>query len=131
MSKTNHWGNTTANNAPGDTLTAEKLRETMRNLQAFVQPDAFDIYGHDLEDQERAFILDRRKLNEGLFGVRDREYSWIRRLLDGPELDRKMLVVPRPRLEETYFALRAKGIDVRLEPRYGAPSANDTGEHHG
>lgn len=108
-----------------DTLTTAKLREVQRMLEDYVRPDAFDIYGHDLPDQDRCFIIDRRKVHDGLF--KDSKWSWMSKVLEGPDIDRKLLIVPRPRLEATYQALRAQGVDVRLEPRYGAPAAPEDG----
>lgn len=104
-----------------DTLTTAKLRDMQRMLEHYVRPDAFDIYGHDLPDETRCFIIDRRSVHEELF--KDPKWDWMRKLFEHPEIDRKMLIVPRPRLDATYHAMRAEGIDVRLEPRYGsAPS---------
>jgi hypothetical protein len=116
---------TVANNsvdAPG--LTAAKLRAMARTVEDYVQPDAFDLYGHDLPDQEQAYILDRRAAHKALFkGLESWQYDLITR--HSPELDRKLLIVPRRRLEEMYRALKAQGRDVRLEPRYGAPAPAD------
>ena len=108
-------GNTTGVNSP--TLNVAKFREMARRLEDFVQPRAFDIYGHDLPDQEAAYILDRRKLNESLFKG---PTAWMGKLAGFVALHREMVIVHRTRLLSVYYAMKAEGLDVQLEPRYGA-----------
>src|SRR5882762_9001724 len=112
-------GNMTSPITPANTLTAEKLLAMVDqvNAQMRANPEIkIDLYGHDLLDQEQAFMLDRRKLNEQMYAGRS---AWMRRLVEHADLDREMVIVPRARLHQTFQTLREQGLDVRLEPRYG------------
>jgi hypothetical protein len=109
-------GNTTGVNSP--TLNVAKLREMARRLEDYVQPRAFDLYGHDLPDQEQAYIIDRRKLHEGLYKGPN---AWMGKLAAFIDLHRDMVIVHRTRLLSIYHSMKAQGLDVQLEPRYGAP----------
>ena len=104
---------------PPNTLTAEKLRAIWDQLPKMTPSSgAFDLYGHDMLDQERAFVIDRRKVNEQMYAGRS---AWMRRFVEHGDLDRQMVIVPRARLQEIFREAKAQGLDVRLEPRYGAP----------
>lgn len=122
-------GNTTNSIDPG-CLTVDKLREMQRLLDQITkdmpQAEHFDLYGHDLPNLEKCYILDPLKVHEQMYGKGPLgRLSWLGKILAGAERDRKMLIVPRVRLEEIYFQLRALGLDVRLEPRYGAQPAGE------
>jgi len=112
-------GNMTSTVMPANTLTAEKLRAMMDEVNAQMRANPgikIDLYGHDLLDQEQAFVLDRRKLNEQMYAGRS---AWMRRFVEHAELDREMVIVPRARLRQTFQTLKEAGLDIRLEPRYG------------
>jgi hypothetical protein len=113
------WGeaNTTNPTPPADTLTARKLLDAMDKIEAVGKIDpGIDIYGHDLLDQEQAFTLDRRQIHKNMYAGRS---AWMRKFVEHANLDRLMVIVPRARLLETFHAMKAQGLDIRLEPRYG------------
>ena len=90
------------------TLTADSLRTMVRQFRdMYPPPPAYDLYPHDL-DPERCYEI--KTLDESFKGAFPRTCC------------RKMLVVPRLRLEAIYYQMRDAGLDVRLEPRYGSQS---------
>jgi hypothetical protein len=80
-------------------LTIEKIQAAIRLIQDIPPRPAIDLFGHDLST-DVAYTFDDCKVL--------------------PKSERKMVIVPRSKLQETYRALLDSGIDVRLEPRYGA-----------
>lgn len=106
--------------APEEGLTSAKLlqmmEETMKRLGPPPPSTSFDLYGHPT-------ITDAYELN-------------LEKTL--PELmplfqprGRRTLIVPKDRLESIARTLRDAGADVRIEPRYGAPSAETQGVNDG
>lgn len=123
------WGNPTnttqAEPTPENTLTAEKLFKMAASVAALgpAAGSGVDLYPHDLADQEQAFIVDRSQILGKMYAGRS---SWMRRFVEHAGVDRKMVIVPRARLVETFQQMQANGLDVRLYPRYGnAPPRED------
>ncbi len=124
MKEGNILGNTTGTvQAPADSLTLEKIRDMMARLPSIPPSPKIDLYGHDLNDQEQAYVLDRKKMAEQMYPGRS---SWMRRYIVGADQDRQMVIVPRARLRETFQQLKEAGLDVRLEPRYSAPAPRES-----
>lgn len=90
----------------------DDIKQAIRLIEAMPKPDAFDLYGHDLAD-DQCYTFDQRKVNESIFGP-----EMVRMLSP----DRKTLIVPRRRLLEIFHSMKAIGVDVRLEPRIKEPS---------
>ena len=91
-------------------LTVDALRKAQALLAGRVSIERFSLYPHDLPDLEACYILDVAKT--GLM----------------PDCGRKLLVVPRVRLIDIYQQMRAAGVDVLLEPRFGANPPPDAQE---
>lgn len=115
---TNELGITASVAPPANGLTLEKLREMQRTVAHLQQPQGCDLYGHDLPDLEAAYIIDRAALQAGLLKG-DLGEDLLQSL--ARDQSKVVVIVPRQRLEEIYHAMKAHGVDVRLEPRYGVP----------
>jgi hypothetical protein len=105
------WQAATANTAASHSgeLTLEILREAVRAIEALdiPKPMKFDVYGSTLIGDQCYEIPPSP------------EFEWC---YPKDWKERRMLIVPERRLEEIVDAMRKAGADVRVKPRYGAPS---------
>lgn len=95
-------GNTSANTAPENTLTAEKLMAAIRALPELPPPPMFDLYGSPGLDQCYEITPPDDLRPPGTKG-------------------RRFLVCPKDTLDFWAYELRRHGADVRVEPRLRSP----------
>jgi hypothetical protein len=90
--------NTASNATRSEGLTLEKLREAMRLIGEIPPPSKVDLFCHDLAPDE-------------VYEIKDTD-------LFPPDVKgRRVMIVPRQRLDFIAHAMRKAGVDVRVEPR--------------
>lgn len=85
----------------GSALTIEQLQAAIASIPPLPAQPRFDLYPHDMADETQAY-----------------EFTDKTHVMPG-QRDRRLLIVPRTRLEALADTLRRAGCDVRVEPRYG------------
>lgn len=102
------------------TLTAKALldmiEETMKRLGPPPPLTSFDVYAHPTITE--AYELNLEKTLPDLMPIFQPR-------------GRRTLIVPKDRLKEIVRSLMEAGADVRIEPRYGAPSVETQGANDG
>lgn len=93
--------------APSSSLTPELILKACRMLKNIqFRAPGVDLYPHTLSATDCFFVKPPPLALAGL--PRERR-------------EREMVLVPKARLLEVYEQMLEAGVDVRLEPRYGAP----------
>jgi hypothetical protein len=102
-----NFTNNTGSAGASGTLTIKKIRDMMDALPPDLPAPRYDLYPHDLPDNNLMYTINRSG-NPSLY--------------IGQDISRHMLIVPRSRMMAIYHDLRNAGIDVMLEPRVAEPT---------